>query len=621
MCLKSCPPVAHADFLRAVVCGEPLSGAAVAASLHGDFVRTGLIHLLVVSGSHLIGLEIWVRFLSKALRPPRLRDAVIFSSLAAFVAMTLATPPVVRAFAAWVLAWTNDRQRLGWTRAQILTMSGAATLATCRTRWDIGSLVLSWVAALALAWSAALGDAGRTARGSSSDAAGAQSGSRKISADGDRHTLRGGSGARPPIWRERRAAFSARVRSDLRAHAAVYVALIPALVPLGVPSAMSILCNLLFAPVMGFVLFPVSVLGYAGLATLADQTWAIALACVKFAARLTPEPWTAHEISPVWLMPYVFALSLALLRRERNRRSFLIASPPAQPHATDSPHATAHTRIAARKAPVTIIAMVLLAIALAPAAARADELIVWNVGQGAWATVKSKGLCEHFDIGGEFAPVKAVARACAHERNEVYFSHWDWDHIGLTRAALRKLPNLCLQARPGGETKSKTKTQLIASLPECDSRPNAREIHELRRGTANEESRVFLRDLVVFPGDSPAKQEADWRANARQARLLIAGHHGSKTSTSSQLLDTLSRLKLIVVSARKRRYGHPHPSMLERARDHRLPVLTTEDWGHIHIELSGETPPPVKTRTEFRNGERPASPCRVRDGGRNPATR
>jgi competence protein ComEC len=497
--------------------------------------------------------------------------------------MTLATPPVMRAFIAWGLTWTNDRQRLGWTRAQILTMSGAATLAVCRTRWDIGSLVLSWVAALALAWSGVLGDA-------------RAGGARGVGADGAR-----GGGARPPIWRERVASFFARARSDLRAHAAVYVALIPALVPLGVPSALSILCNLLFAPVMGFVLFPVSVLGYAGFATLADRTWSIALACVKFAARFTPEPWTAREFSPVWLMPYIFALSLALLRRERKRRSFSSA----------------------------IIAMALLAftaaIALEPTTARADELIVWNVGQGSWATVKSKGLCEHFDLGGEFAPVKAVARACAHERNEVYFSHWDWDHIGLTRAALRRLPNLCLQARPGGETKSKTKTQLIAMLTVCESHPLAREINELRRGSANEESRVFLRDLVVFPGDSPARQEADWRVNARPARLLIAGHHGSKTSTSSKLLATLSRLKLIVVSARKSRYGHPHPAMLERARDRRLPVLTTEDWGHIHVEisgdLSGETPRSEKTRTEFRSGERPASRFRARGGGRNPATR
>jgi competence protein ComEC len=389
-------------------------------------------------------------------------------------------------------------------------------------------------------------------------------------------------------------AFFLSVRRDLRAHATVYVALIPALIPLGVPSALSIVCNLFFAPVMGFVLFPVSVLGYAGLATLADQTWSIALTCVKFAARLSPEPWSAYEFSPVWLLPYIFALSLMLFVHERRRVNLKMRL-----------HSYA--------------AVILILLATHPAGA--DELIVWNVGQGSWATLKSAGVCEHFDMGGEFAPEKLITRACASERNEVYFSHWDWDHIGLTRLAQKKLPNLCVQMHPGGETKSKTKLELIAALPDCESQSRAREIYGQNRGSANEESRVFTQDRIVFPGDSPTQQEARWRKLAREARILIAGHHGSKTSTSAKLLETLTHLKLILVSARKQKYGHPHPAMLARSREHLRPVLTTEDWGHIHVEVSGGEPQSKTMKTEFRIPEQPAYRFRVRDGGKNPGTR
>ncbi len=295
MCVSACPPITHAPFLRAVVCGEPLPTLNSGASLKGDFVKTGLIHLLVVSGSHLVGVEIWVRFLSKCLRMSRLRDAAIFSSLVAFTLMTLATPPVLRALFSWMLMFSSSHFRLGWTRAQILTMSGAFCLSGCRTRWDLGSLILSWLASLGLAFST-----GFTISSAPSPAL--KTSHRRL------------------ILRERTLLFFRGVKRDLIGHISVYVTLIPALIPMGVPSLASIACNLVFAPVMGFVLFPISVLGYAGLATLADRIWSIALAGVSLAARHTPEPWSPRLYSPAWLVPYVFALSLLLIARERRAK-------------------------------------------------------------------------------------------------------------------------------------------------------------------------------------------------------------------------------------------------------------------------------------------------------------
>ncbi len=252
--------------------------------------------------------------------------------------------------------------------------------------------------------------------------------------------------------------------------------------------------------------------------------------------------------------------------------------------------------------------------------AHADELIVWNVGQGSWATIRTESQCEHFDLGGEFAPAVAIAQACADRQNEVFYSHWDWDHIALTRLALKILPNLCIQAKPGGETKSRTKLDFIANVPECASRSPVLEIFdEPLKAEANAESRVFVRDRIVFPGDSPSRQELKWSLSAKQARILIAGHHGSKTSTSSALLQRLIHLKLIVVSARKAKYGHPHPSMLARAHLRRRPVLTTEDWGHIHLLINGETPREEKTGD--RTPGLQASRFRVRDDGRSQAIR
>lgn len=232
---------------------------------------------------------------------------------------------------------------------------------------------------------------------------------------------------------------------------------------------------------------------------------------------------------------------------------------------------------------------------------RLSELIVWNVGQGSWATVVDREACLHFDLGGEHAPLEAIASNCRQKTNFVYYSHWDWDHIGLTRAAQSVLPDLCVVERPGGESTAANKLRMLAELRDCAERKQTTgpfrvsaptRVTELRHlnspPTANGQSRVFLFRGVIFPGDSPSTQEKVWGPFARSAHILIAGHHGSKTSTSLRLLAELKSVRQIVVSARREKYGHPHRAMLDRAYEGRFAVLTTEDWGSIHIGLSND---------------------------------
>ena len=555
LCEIACPRVAHTEYLLAVVCGNPLPARISGASFQSDFVKTGLIHLLVVSGSHLICLEEWVRFSSR--RAQKYSDAFVFSALVIFTAMTLASPPVLRAFVSWSLNWLSLRFRLSWTRVQIVTVAGFATLCACRTRWDFASLGLSWVAALAIAVAGSM-----------------FAGVRRVS------DVRS-----PSFWRDRVEKFRAEVLAAVRTHAVIYVTLIPALLPLGVPSSFSILCNLVFGPVMGFILFPVSLLGFAGFASLADHAWSIALWCVSSVARFTPAPWNAVELSPLTIAPYIFGLTGFLFWRER--RAFVL----------------------------------LLIFFVLPASA--DELIVWNIGQGSWATLKSPGVCEHFDMGGEWAPRRALVAECSTLANEVYFSHWDWDHIGLARMGLKALPNLCVRAAPGGAAPEDFKLRLIEGIPRCAGlsreRVGAREIFlshisadaKAKLHGANDFSNVFIRDRVVFPGDSPAKDEKRWREFARDARILIAGHHGSKSATSDSLLESLTSVREIVASAHKSRYGHPHSKMLARARAHLRPVVTTEDWGSLHFKINGEGPRSANARTGLQTTARPAFRSRV----------
>lgn len=214
------------------------------------------------------------------------------------------------------------------------------------------------------------------------------------------------------------------------------------------------------------------------------------------------------------------------------------------------------------------------------------RLIVWNVGQGLWLTLSDSSGCWHFDMGGEKAPIDAVARLCRTRPNFVTLSHWDSDHISMISSARQALPRLCRMNTPLGRP-SPPKQAMVERVPLCPKAPPYPFWEEVR-ASSNGMSRVVSWRGILMPGDSSSAEEKIWIENLRgveSARVLILGHHGSQSSTSKELLNRAGNLKLAIASARKRRFGHPHRRVKESLMDFRVPLLTTEEWGHIVIEL------------------------------------
>ena len=70
---------------------------------------------------------------------------------------------------------------------------------------------------------------------------------------------------------------------------------------------------------------------------------------------------------------------------------------------------------------------------------------------------------------------------------------------------------------------------------------------------------------------------------ARQADILVAGHHGSKYATSQELLDAVKpELALISVGANNS-YGHPTQEVLDRLTGANCTIRRTELEGTIVI--------------------------------------
>jgi len=91
---------------------------------------------------------------------------------------------------------------------------------------------------------------------------------------------------------------------------------------------------------------------------------------------------------------------------------------------------------------------------------------------------------------------------------------------------------------------------------------------------------------ALLTGDAPAAVEEALLAQLLSPRiqLLKVGHHGSRTSTSPELLERISpELALISVGGRNR-YGHPHPGVLRRLEAGEVRVLRTDRNGILTLK-------------------------------------
>jgi competence protein ComEC len=108
----------------------------------------------------------------------------------------------------------------------------------------------------------------------------------------------------------------------------------------------------------------------------------------------------------------------------------------------------------------------------------------------------------------------------------------------------------------------------------------------------NEDSLVLLVEFgdfqALFTGDAGFPAEAALRSSLRRVDLLKVGHHGSRGSTGGELLDSL-RPAAAVISVGRNDYGHPAPETLERLARRRVPVLRTDQDGTISVRTDGRT--------------------------------
>ncbi|MCI8565822.1 MAG: DNA internalization-related competence protein ComEC/Rec2 [Lachnospiraceae bacterium] len=113
----------------------------------------------------------------------------------------------------------------------------------------------------------------------------------------------------------------------------------------------------------------------------------------------------------------------------------------------------------------------------------------------------------------------------------------------------------------------------------------------------NAASQVLLAEFrgirLLFTGDCGEEGEEFLVQKLRQLNLschiLKVGHHGSATSTGSELLAQLNPQLAVISCGIQNRYRHPHPDVLARLRAQEVLYYITADCGAVTVTVRGQT--------------------------------
>ncbi|MFI3313313.1 MAG: DNA internalization-related competence protein ComEC/Rec2 [Eubacteriales bacterium] len=230
-----------------------------------------------------------------------------------------------------------------------------------------------------------------------------------------------------------------------------------------------------------------------------------------------------------------------------------------------------------------------------------------DVGQGQSIYLESDGESILYDCGGSVDnPGEEVARyletISRFGLDSVVISHYDSDHAGglpylLERTEIRRL---YLPPYDGEST-------MEAQIVEVAEAQGVEIIHvdtdilwHIGRATAQLYAPVSLANsndsslaLLVSMGDYDALMTGDMGVSAEKAlvyqkdipdlEVLVAGHHGSETSTSLSILQRTCPETLLISVGEDNLYGHPSDVVLERIAATGARVYRTDIQGNITI--------------------------------------
>lgn len=246
----------------------------------------------------------------------------------------------------------------------------------------------------------------------------------------------------------------------------------------------------------------------------------------------------------------------------------------------------------------------------------AFDLRVLDVGQGLSVLVSTAGHHLLYDAGpayrggldlGEAAVLPALQALGVRRLDRLVLSHADNDHAGGAAALRRAHPQAEVLA-PEGSGLAPARPCRAGQSWEWDGVRFALLHPPEHFPYLRNESSCVLRieaagRAVLLPGDIGSIVErrlAREQSAALAAEVLLAPHHGSRGSSSPELLDAVGARRVLVSSGHRNRFGHPHPQTLARYRERGMEAAGTGESGMLALRVGPEGLSPLRHWREER---------------------
>ncbi len=381
--------------------------------------------------------------------------------------------------------------------------------------------------------------------------------------------------------------YPARLWQALRAQWLIGVAMVPALLLFFQQvSLVSPIANLIAVPVVGLIVLPLSLLAlllpFDVLPILAERIFATLMGLLEFLEAIGPVAWRQAAPPNALLLPAVLACLWGVLPRGTPARSLALA---------------ALVPVLAYQAPRPAVG--------------SYEVVILDVGQGLSVHVRTSAHELLFDSGprwpegdaGASVVVPYLRAAGVDSLDLLVSSHPDTDHVGGAQSVAAG----------------------IAVRRRVDQPPAAGEATLSGQHAACRAGDGWHWDGVSFLWLSPPAGEtsaAGWSRNDRSCSLLISGaggrtlltadieasaeawlvargdlptvdlvvapHHGSRSSSSPAFVDALRARVVVFPVGYRSRFGHPHPQVWSRWAEAGARAYRTDSQGAIHARFDRE---------------------------------
>lgn len=224
------------------------------------------------------------------------------------------------------------------------------------------------------------------------------------------------------------------------------------------------------------------------------------------------------------------------------------------------------------------------------------RVTVLDVGQGLAVLIEDAGHAVLVDAGPpDGAAVRALHRIEAPRTlDAIVLTHPDADHAGGLSAVTQRFDVGAVLRGVDGDSQpidigdrivlgDRTRIEVLGP--------------PVQTGTAldsdNDRSLVLLVTIgdrrVLLTGDIEEPAEA-WLVRSGQpltADVLVAPHHGSRSSSSEPFLAAVDPAVVVISAGAENRYGHPHPGVIEHYEAHDITVVRTDQAGDVSLRSDG----------------------------------